>query len=133
MNLKKESEHAKLCLEEMVKTKIVPDSTVLDHVLLAKVYRIRRFTVFPSTFFNTEWQMNTSWDGNNKIYDAAGIGTQTESGWFVKNEYSDSLFENAFSWHWHNSSHKNNKIEEGSKFNLLQNKIKLKLKDNNIV
>jgi hypothetical protein len=77
--------------------------------------------------------MNTSWDGNNKIYDAAGIGTQTESGWFVKNEYSDSLFENAFSWHWHNSSHKNNKIEEGSKFNLLQNKIKLKLKDNNIV
>tara|TARA_R110001592_G_scaffold64252_1_gene197564 strand:+ start:5734 stop:6666 length:933 start_codon:yes stop_codon:yes gene_type:complete len=133
MNLKKESEHAKICLEEMVKTNIIPDSTVLDHMLLAKVYSRRQFTVFPSTFFNTEWQMNISWDGNKKIYDSSGIGTKTESGWFIKNEYSESLFEDAFSWHWHNSSYKNHKVQEGSKFNLLQNKIKNNLKNKGII
>jgi len=133
MNLKKKSEHAKICLEEMAKSEIIPDSTALDHVLLAKVYTRRKFTVFPSTFFNTEWQMNTSWDGDKKIYNPSGIGTKTESGWFNKNEYSNSLFEDAFSWHWHNSSYKNREIEEGSKFNLLQNKIKNKLNDKGII
>jgi hypothetical protein len=77
--------------------------------------------------------MNISWDGNKKIYDSSGIGTKTESGWFIKNEYSESLFEDAFSWHWHNSSYKNHKVQEGSKFNLLQNKIKNNLKNKGII
>jgi len=112
MNIHMESQHANICLEEISKTKMVPDSTVLDHILLAKVYSRRKFSVFPSAFFNTEWQMTN------------GNGTKTESGWFVENDYSTYLFENAFSWHWHNSSYKNREIKKGSKFYLLQNKTK---------
>jgi hypothetical protein len=133
MNIHKGSEHGKICLEEMVKTEMVPDSTVLDHVLLAKVYTKNKFTVFPSSFFNTEWQMNVKWLNDVRQYDPNGLGTKTESGWFVKNEYSESLFENAFSWHWHNSTYKNHTIGEGSKFYLLQNKIKSLLKDKKII
>jgi hypothetical protein len=133
MNIHKESQHAKICLEEMNKTKMVPDSTVLDHMLLAKVYSIRKFSVFPSAFFNTEWQMNVTWSNDIRKYDPNGIGTKTESGWFVKNDYSNYLFENAFSWHWHNSSYKNREIQEGSKFYLLQKKTKDILKTKGII
>jgi len=55
MNFKKQSEHSTRCLEEISTTPIQKDSTILDHMLLAKVYRKAPFTVFPSTFFNTEW------------------------------------------------------------------------------
>ena len=133
MNIHKESYHGLLCLNEILNTKMIPDSTVLDHVLLAKVYSKNKFTVFPSAFFNTEWQMNTEWVNDNRIYNPNGIGTKTENGWFVKNEYSNSLFEMAFSWHWHNSTYKSHEIQEGSKFNLLQNKIKDILKNKQIV
>jgi hypothetical protein len=133
MNIHKESTHGKVCLEEILNTRMVPDSTVLDHVLLAKVYTKNKFTVFPSAFFNTEWQMNVKWLNDIRQYDPNGLGTKTEKGWFVKNEYSNSLFENAFSWHWHNSSYKNHTIGEGSKFYLLQNKIKSLLKDKKII
>ena len=133
MNINKESEHAKICLEEMNKTNIIPDSTVLDHMLLAKVYSRKRFTVFPSTFFNTEWQMNVEWENGIRKYDPKGIGTKTETGWFNNNEYSDSLFDNAFAWHWHNSTYKNHIIEEGSKFDILQTKIKTNLKNKGII
>ena len=124
MNIHMESQHANICLEEISKTKMVPDSTVLDHILLAKVYSRRKFSVFPSAFFNTEWQMNVAWVNGIKKYDPNGIGTKTESGWFVENDYSTYLFENTFSWHWHNSSYKNREIKKGSKFYLLQNKTK---------
>lgn len=133
MNIHKESAHGKMCLEEILNTRMVPDSTVLDHVLLAKVYTKNKFTVFPSAFFNTEWQMNVKWLNDVRQYDPNGLGTKTEKGWFVKNEYSDSLFENVFSWHWHNSTYKNHTIGEGSKFYQLQNKIKSLLKDKKII
>ena len=129
MNIHKESPHSQLCLEEMVKTQLQGDSTVLDHILLAKVYSKQRFTVFPSAFFNTEWQMNIEWFNNHRAYDPNGYGTKTESGWFVKNEFSDSLFEGAFSWHWHNSTYKNHTIQKGCKFDILQTKIKTLLKN----
>ena len=133
MNIHKESKHGELCLNEILNTQMVPDSTVLDHVLLAKVYSKNKFTIFPSAFFNTEWQMNTKWVDGIRIYDPNGIGTKTESGWFIQNEYSDSLFENAFSWHWHNSTYKSHKIQEGCKFSLLQNKMKGILKNKQII
>lgn len=133
MNIHKGSEHGKICLEEIVKTEMIPDSTVLDHVLLAKVYSKKRFYVFPSAFFNTEWQMNVEWVDGVRKYDPNGDGTKTESGWFDKNEFSNYLFESAFSWHWHNSTYKNHKIQKNSKFNLLQIKMKNILKSKNII
>jgi hypothetical protein len=107
MNIHKNSEHSIMCLEELIKSPIIPDTVCFDHQLLAKVYRRRPFTVFPSVFFNTEWQINKKHPGK---------GTAIESGWFEKNEYSDNLFPEAFAWHWHNSSKKNLEVKEGSKF-----------------
>lgn len=107
LNIHKESEHALICLEEMAKAPIIPNTVCRDHQLLAKVYSRRPFTVFPSAFFNTEWQINIKYPGK---------GTKIENGWFNTNDYSDELFLESFSWHWHNSSHKNDTIEPGCKF-----------------
>lgn len=133
MSFQKESPLSQLCINEILSTQIVPDSTVLDHILLAKVYRKFPFTVFPSAFFNTEWQMNTYYNTEGRVYDPNGLGTATESGWFKKNQYSPSLFPEAFSWHWHNSSYKNHKVEEGSKFNLIERMIDGRLKNKGIL
>lgn len=107
MNIHEGSEHASLCLEEIARMPIIPNTVCRDHQLLAKIYQRRPFTVFPSAFFNTEWQINVKY---------LGKGTKIEQGWFNKTEYSDTLFLEAFSWHWHNSSHKRDLIEPGCKF-----------------
>ncbi len=133
MNIHKNSEHSNICMEEIIKTEVAPNTTALDHMLLAKVYSRKKFSVFPSVFFNTEWQMNVRYENGIKQYDPNGDGTKTESGWFIKNEFSNILFDQAFAWHWHNSSYKNRHIEEGSKFDLLSKKIKNKLKSRNII
>ncbi len=133
MSIHKDSLHSNLCMQEIVNSKPAADSTVLDHVLLAKVYTKKRFTVFPSTFFNTEWQLNTTYVNGIKHYNSGGLGTQIESGWFEKNQFSDYLFEGAFTWHWHNSSYKNNRIEDGSKFDILMKLNKKSLKQKGIL
>ncbi len=133
MNINQNSEHSNLCINEILKTRVIPDSTVLDHMLLAKVYSKRRFTVFPSVFMNTEWQMNTIYIDGVKHYDPKGLGTTIESGWFKCNEYSSNLFLEAFAWHWHNSTYKNNIIEPNSKFDLLMRRNKQLLYDRGII
>jgi hypothetical protein len=62
--------------------------------------RGRAITVFPSPFFNTEWQ--------------AVPGFQP----FKKMPYSGEMYEGAFAWHWHNKW--DEPIEDGSKFQLLE-------------
>ncbi len=124
LNIHQNSEHASICLEEMVKAPIIPNTVCRDHQLLAKVYKRRPFTVFPSAFFNTEWQINVK---NPRL------GTKIENGWFKKTNYSDNLFLEAFSWHWHNSSHKKDIIEPGCKFNLLNQFIDELLHDRGIL
>lgn len=133
MSFNKQSKLSSLCLEEICRTELVKDSTVLDHMLLAKDYKKCPFTIFPSTFFNIEWQLNSEYKNGVKFYDANGLGTKIEHGWFSKNEYSNMLFEECFAWHWHNSSHKTKPIEDGSKFSILTKKIKNLLKDKNIL
>jgi hypothetical protein len=132
-SIKKKSRLSDLCIDEIINTDVCPDSTVLDHVLLAKVYKKHKFDVFPSVFFNTEWQMNTSFVNGERKYDPNGIGTKIESGWFKKNEYSSLLFLQAFSWHWHNSSYKNHIPEEGSKFDHLNKMTDVRLKYKGII
>lgn len=133
MNFKKHSDHSKLCISKICETELVKDSTVLDHVLLAKVYQSKQFTVFPSTFFNTEWQLNTTYVDGVKNYNAEGLGTKIESGWFKKNKYSNHLFDGAFSWHWHNSTYKDCAVEDGCKFDILTKKTHAKLIDIGII
>jgi len=120
MNIHERSVHARICIEEIIKTPILPNTVCRDHELLAKVYRRRPFTVFPSAFLNTEWQINVK---------HLGKGTKIEQGWFNKNEYSDTLFLEAFSWHWHNSSHKRDVIKPGCKFDNLNKLMDEKLKE----
>lgn len=111
MNFNKKSDHSNRCLQEICNTPVVKDSTILDHMLLAKVYKKHPFTVFPSTFFNTEWLINKT---DREFRSIIGHGFNK-----IKTD-KDFLFLDAFAWHWHNSSNKNRKIERGSKFDLLK-------------
>jgi hypothetical protein len=121
LNILKESDHARICLEELKQAPLNPDSTARDCDMLAKVYARRPFTVFPSAFFNTEWQINKTYPG---------LGDQIQNGWFKRTEHSSNLFLEAFSWHWHNGGGRNvyNSIESGSKFDLLEKVIDEKLR-----
>lgn len=111
MNIHKDSNHSRMCLEEILNTKVLLDSTVLDHILLAKVYTRQEFTVFPSTFFNTEWLISKTDMQFRKLI---------KSGFEKIDTDRDLLFLDAFAWHWHNSSNKDKTIETGSKFDLLR-------------
>lgn len=119
----KKSEFTSLCIDEITKTNLVMNTACLDHELLAKVYNINKFTVFPSCFFEAEWQIGDMGEKVNKLM---------VDGWFKKNEYSNNLYLDTFSWHWHNSGQGRNSIEKDSKFNLLEQIIDKKLKEKGI-
>lgn len=115
----KGGEHISICMEELARTGIRPCTTCFDEDLLAKVYRRKRFTVFPSAFFDTEWQIGVK---------SVPLNQAIQAGWFAKNSHSNYLFLEAFAWHWHNTSRKYEDICEGSKFYLLENYIDDRLK-----
>ena len=128
MSINRKSEHAHLCLEKIAETPLsgsFEGSTILDHRLLAKVYSSRPFTVFPSSFFNTEWLISKTDEP---------LSRQTEENWFENkdNSAANNLFLEAFAWHWHHSSNKDKKIEKGSKFDLLQQRTRRFLKNKRI-
>jgi hypothetical protein len=77
--------------------------------------------------------MNVEYINGKRKYDPKGMGTKMESGWFTRNECSNFLFEEAFSWHWHNSSNKISDIEDGSKFDLLRKIVEKNLKERNLM
>jgi hypothetical protein len=58
-----------------------------------------RVSVMPSAFFNTEWQADPGFEP------------------FKRTAQSANLYDGAFAWHWHNRW--DERIEEGSKFDLL--------------
>ena len=64
-------------------------------------------TVFPSPFFNTEWQADPAFEP------------------FKCTPQSTNLYEGAFAWHWHNRWEQ--PIEPGSKFQLLESRIDAQL------
>jgi hypothetical protein len=120
MNFKKRSALSQTCLNEIALTTPQKDSTILDHMLLAKVYKKSPFTVFPSTFFNTEWLINQT---DRQFRSLIGHGFNK-----IKTD-KDFLFLDAFAWHWHNSSNNNRLIEAGCKFDLLRNRTNKLLKE----
>lgn len=130
LSLHKESNFAKLCMDEIANTPIQQNSTCFGEELFAKVYRKYKFTVFPSAFFNTEWQMNKV----NGVYNASGLGTHIETQWFDKPlDNNDWVFPEAFSFHWHNTSYKNKQPVPQSKFDILTTLIDNKLKEKKII
>ena len=64
--------------------------------------------MFPSAFFNTEWQMKEPFEP------------------FKKTPGSTNLYEGAFAWHWHNRW--DEPIQQGSKFQLIEARIDEKLR-----
>jgi len=112
LSLKKQGEFAEKLLITLKEMPIIGNTVVWGKDLFAKLYQSwPEFTIFPSTFFNTEWLIS-------KV--DSDLSKNVEEGWFEKTEYSDNLFLDAFAWHWHNSSYKFRKIEDGSKFDLLR-------------
>ena len=71
--------------------------------LLRAIDRGRPIAVFPSPFFDTEWQANDDFEP------------------FRKTAAATNFFEGAFSWHWHNRW--DEPIEAGSKFQLLEARV----------
>jgi hypothetical protein len=109
------------CMTELLNTPVQLNSPCFDYPLMAKVYRRLKFTVFPSVFFNTEWQMKPD------------VSKPIIEGWWKKNDYSNRLYLDAFSWHWHNSGQGRKPIEEGCKFDLLTKLTNQRLKERNIL
>jgi len=124
MSFKKKSDLSRTCLSKIKTTPLHKDSTILDHMLLARVYRESPFTVFPSTFFNTEWLINQTDREFRSLIDHGFNKIDTDR---------DFLFLDAFAWHWHNSSNKNKTIEKDSKFDLLRQRTNSLLKKRGII
>jgi hypothetical protein len=117
----KGSDFTQECMKELLNTSVRLNSPCFDYPLMARVYRHIKYTVFPSCFFNTEWQMKPD------------VSRPIIEGWWNKNSYSDRLYTEAFSWHWHNTGQGLKPIEQGSKFYLMQQMINKKLEEKGII
>jgi len=106
MALFKESKLATMLLEEI---KLPRENNVSwDTELYVKVKKKIDFTVFPSAFFNPEWQVTLV--SNKRRNDLRNP--------FKRTPVSSELFDGVFSWHWHNKW--DEVIENGSKFEILE-------------
>ena len=114
------------CMRQLIVTQIRPRTTCFDEDMLGYVYAKNPFLVFPCTFFNTEW-LSSKVDPD--------FTRELQDNWFYNKTdiAKDGLFLDAFSWHWHHSSNKDKPIEVGSKFDLLQKRNDLLLKERSIV
>lgn len=114
------------CMKQLIVTEIRPRTTCFDEDMLGYVYAKNPFTVFPSTFFNTEWLIS-------KVDEP--LSRETEENWFYNktDTAKNNLFLDAFAWHWHHSSNKDKPIESGSKFDLLHKRNDLLLKEKGII
>ena len=126
LSMKKQSEFSYKMLE-VLKTMPITGGTIWGKDTFAKLWQVYpHFTIFPSTFFNTEWLISKT-DGP--------LSMEAEKNWFKNenNSAKDNLFLEAFAWHWHNTSNKDKPIESGSKFDLLRERTNLLLADRGIV
>ena len=122
----KGSEYIENCMEQLLRTPIRTRTTCFDEDMLGPVYakNPNAFTVFPSPFFDCDWLVS-------KVDQPLSV--EAEEAWFEKPTKPSNLFLESFAWHWHNSSYKNKTIETGSKFDLLQKRNELLLKDKGII
>lgn len=116
---KARSEFMTKLVKKLLKTKAKPGSVCWGKTMFAKVYKKFKFNIMPCAFFNIEWCINRKYNS---------LGNEIESRWFFNPlNNDDHLFLDSFAWHWHNSSKKNFKITNGSKFDLLEKFINNKL------
>tara|TARA_R110000796_G_scaffold183100_2_gene299535 strand:- start:77 stop:1009 length:933 start_codon:yes stop_codon:yes gene_type:complete len=112
------------CMERLIAT---PPSggTCYDEDMLGYVYAKRPFTVFPSSFFNTEWLISKTDKPLAQALDPQWFDTSLKD--------LNHLFLEAFAWHWHNSSNKNKTVMRGSKFGMLDELTTSRLFERNIL
>tara|TARA_R110002074_G_scaffold19770_1_gene62656 strand:+ start:203 stop:1111 length:909 start_codon:yes stop_codon:yes gene_type:complete len=122
LSLNKESELSLELLKELMVTSPRPGTTCWGKDMFANLYRRYPFPVLPSTFFNTEWCVNIKY--------GPGANRKMNESWFEDTGAQDNfLFTEAFTWHWHNSSHKDKPVQPGSKFDLLEKRMDKVLKE----
>jgi hypothetical protein len=112
------------CMERLVQTPPT-GGTCYDEDMLSYVYAKRPFTVFPSTFFNTEWLISKTDPELSKALDVQWFDAPLED--------FNNLFLEAFAWHWHNSSNRNKDVVKGSKFDMLDTLMTARLRERNII
>ena len=118
MHLDKGSQLSLELLRELSKRNPIPNSTTWGcDTYMAVRRKNKNFTIFPSAFFDTEWQLS---DEKEPPY-------QDLRQPFKNLEQSKLMFDRAFCWHWH--SRWNEPIEEGSKWEKLEKLIKAKLQE----
>jgi mannosyltransferase OCH1-like enzyme len=119
IRLFKDSVLSKQLLQEMKRTRS-GSNFQWSSPLYTKIRKINKnWTVFPCAFFNTEWQIG----GNpeiSKIIEGDKELKNFISKPMIKTKYSTEFYDGSFSWHWHNSWKK--EIENGSKWQLLEEK-----------
>ena len=101
MRLDKNSPLSSEFLELICNTKFILNTTCLGNRLYSRIQK-NPLLVLPCVWFNSEWGFEDT------IIDP-----------FKKIEKTD-LFDGAFTWHWHNKW--DEKIEDGSKFSILEEK-----------
>lgn len=115
MHLEKNSQLSADLLYELSRRHPTPQTTAWGNDVYVAVHQKKDFTVFPAAFFNTEWSVTP--DSYHK-YPGLSSGRLEP---FKKCEQSSYLFEEAFSWHWHGRWQE--EIEEGSKWQILEERV----------
>ena len=114
MNMFANSKLSNDLINEINKGPIKPNTTNWSTDLYQKVRAYNTdWTVFPSGFFNSEWQDPLM-----------GV-------WNPMKQYDFDLYEGSFCWHWHNKWLDN--VEIGSKWYTIEQKFENKLKDKGII
>jgi hypothetical protein len=103
MRLKEKSKIAEKHLSVIAGPKLGKELQWASLVYVKVKESFENYVIFPCALFNSEWQ--------------CGMLNHC----MKKNDDSNILFEGAFAWHWHNKW--NQKIEDGSKFDILRKKI----------
>ena len=118
ISLKKGSEFSVKLLEELKLSKNA-HGTWWGKELFASLWsKWPHYKIFPGSFFNTEWMMDKYAELYNEDF---GLYNKVTSSWFSNPlESHEHLFLDAFTWHWHNTSHKKDPIVSGSKFDILR-------------
>jgi hypothetical protein len=114
MHLKKESRVNEFLTDLILDTPASPgygSLTWASNIYLSAKESLEDLVIFPSSFFNSEWQSEIVEDG---------ILNPLKS-----HKYSNMLYDGCFTWHWHNRWDED--IEEGSKFWILDNILEEKL------
>ena len=113
MRLNKDSDASIKLLKETLNLRSAGGTTNWSSTIYSKITD-DNLNYLPCAWFNTEWALSN----NDRINYYNNINYEMTS---FKKEDNINLFDGAFTWHWHNKWH--DAIEEGSKFEILENKI----------